>query len=84
MLKHGILRIVLAQICIIMASSVVADPLIMCPSQKEAGCHKIIDPLGRPAEEVLCPKSHCKVRFQVVDGQKICKFSCPDYIIDPE
>ncbi|WP_139174145.1 hypothetical protein [Methylobacterium sp. UNC378MF] len=64
-------------------SSADAEKLITCPTGKIRGCAIITDPLGQPAESVLCPISHCRVRVKNVDGQKVCKFTCPDYIIEP-
>jgi len=58
------------------------DRMILCPTQKISGCDVTVDPLGKPAQPVMCQASHCRVgRPKIVDGRKVCSFSCPNYIV---
>lgn len=58
------------------------DRMILCPTQKISRCDVTVDPLGQPARPVMCQYSHCRVgRPKIVDGRKVCSFSCPNYIV---
>jgi hypothetical protein len=61
----------------------VVDQMILCPTQLVSGCQATVDPLGHPAQPVMCRASHCKLgRTRIVNGQKICSFSCPDFFVE--
>ncbi|HEY5777910.1 MAG TPA: hypothetical protein VIT00_04185 [Terrimicrobiaceae bacterium] len=57
--------------------------MILCPTQKIEGCQVIVNPEGRPAKPVKCLRSHCRTdEPKIVDGKKVCSFSCPQYYIE--
>jgi hypothetical protein len=59
------------------------DRVIICPIEKVQGCDVTVDPLGNPSAPVKCAFSHCRVgQPRIIDGRKVCSFTCPDYFVD--
>lgn len=59
------------------------EKMILCPTAKISGCQVVVDPLGNIVQPVMCPASRCRVdRPKIVNGQKVCTFTCPEFFID--
>ncbi|MET4236582.1 hypothetical protein ABIA85_009898 [Bradyrhizobium sp. LA6.10] len=57
--------------------------LVMCPTQLVQGRQVTVDPLGHPAEPTMGRASRWKVgKSKMVNGQKVCPFSCPDFFVE--
>jgi hypothetical protein len=57
--------------------------MILCPTARISGCQVVVDPLGTVVQPVMCPASRCRVdRPKIVNGQKVCTFTCPEFFID--
>lgn len=84
------MRVFLTLVVVLYASLALAAPrasttdrIILCPTEKVRGCDLTVDPLGQPVPPVRCSFSHCRVgRPRIVEGRKICSFTCPDYFVD--
>lgn len=54
---------------------------IMCPTDKVKDCDSLQTPEGNPAQPVRCQDAiHCRVITKIVNGQKLCVFTCPVFL----